>query len=586
MKYILAILISVLLLAGSVAAQTKTTKPSTIKSVEQLFEPELRSPDKEVEDAILFLQKKDPSDQEYIRFFSTYAIRPEKRDQSVLALSFVIHSLIGISDEKNEQFGAGGYYPLALNTAKEKTDPLKLDNIRLVPGSKTLWWIDLRECNWTPQAWEEISRLDGYFVSPVIDYNKYGLLKLLSGNAVVRADWFILHATDMSQQADTEEKTFIYDTLLYAQVKIPKTIDEFRKIWGMDVPQAEKLGADYATLVTKSQVVSKSGTRLLWGYRTPLGYYYDTFDVKNLQGDRDYAENLLKQKGRPPLISDGGETFASNQNRLQVYALRDAKGKLVPLADTGIVRHTTDILGDNRVITGRSCMDCHAAGPIPSENTLLEFIEQRNKLYVPIKADQLRIKRVFLDSKFEDAIKDDQELFARAIKRVNGCTPEQNAKFYLDAVTDYASHVTLDQAAYECGLSVDDFKLKVRNINSLRVAKMISDKSEPIPRQAWESPGKDGQPGLFQQCMTHINGLTAKITETRVIDKRLTKTFIIVKNDTDVRITNPDTKKEEILGKVRAGEKLELQTLKFQGWVGVIFNGKSGYIEEKNVTRE
>jgi hypothetical protein len=228
----------------------------------------------------------------------------------------------------------------------------------------------------------------------------------------------------------------------------------------------------------------------------------------------------------------------------------------------------------------------YPAGPIPSENTLLEFIEQRNKLYVPIKADQLRIKRVFLDSKFEDAIKDDQELFARAIKRVNGCTPEQNAKFYLDAVTDYASHVTLDQAAYECGLSVDDFKLKVRNINSLRVAKMISDKSEPIPRQAWESPGKDGQPGLFQQCMTHINGLTAKITETRVIDKRLTKTFIIVKNDTDVRITNPDTKKEEILGKVRAGEKLELQTLKFQGWVGVIFNGKSGYIEEKNVTRE
>lgn len=568
---------------GQTTSNKAAAKLSAAAKVDDLFDDGLSEPDKEVEAALVFLQGVPAEDQEYIRFFTTYAIRPEKRDQSVLALSFVIHSLIGISDVNG---GGGGYYPLAINEADGKDVLLKLRNLRLVKDTKTLWWIDLRECNWTPQAWEEISQLDGYFVSPVIDYDKYGLLKLLSGNAVVRADWFILHATDMSQQQDTERKTFIYDTLLYAQTKIPKNIDDFRKIWGMDIPQAERLGADYATLITKSQVVSRSGTRILFGYRTPLGYYYDTYDVKNIEGKRDYAENLITQRGKPPIVSDGGETFASNQLRLQVYALRDQIGKLVPVADAAIVRHTTDVLGDNRVITGRSCMDCHAAGPIPAENTLLEYIKQNNTLYNKNKQDQLRIASVYLSKKFEDAIVDDQELFAKAIKKVNGCTPEQNSKFYLDAITDYAQPVDLAQAAYECGLTVEEFRSKVSKIRSLRVLKMISPNSEPIPRQAWESPGKDGQPGLFQQCMIQIKGLTAKITETRVIDKRLTKDYVIIKKDTQVRITDPDTKKEVILGEVKVGDKLELQTLKYQGWVGVIFNGKSGYVEETNVTRE
>lgn len=589
MKYILATALSLLFFAGSVWGQTTPKPPASNlpKDVTGLFEDvkvQLKEPDSEVEDAIVFLLDKPEEDRDYIKFFSTYAVPAQYRDNTVLTLSFVIHSLIGVSLDEAE--GVGGYYPLALNITPGKDQPIKLRNLRLVPGSTTLYWIDLRECNWTPEAWEKISELDGYFVSPVIDYNKYGVLKLLSGNAVVRADWFILHATDMSQQTDTDRKTLIYDTLLYAKNKIPKNIEEWRKVWGINVPLAQQLGADYATLVTKSKAVSKNGTRILFGYRTPTGYAYDTYDVKNLEGFRDYAENIIAYRGLPPTVLDGGENFTTNQIRMQVYALRNAQGDLVPFADATIVRHMTDVLGDARVITGRSCMDCHAAGPIPAENTLLEFIRQRNKAGAYKKADQLRIDRVFLSNKFEEAIVEDQVLFAKALLKINGLAPEKNHELFLDAIQRYAEDVTLEQAAFECGLEVEDFKKQVSKINSFRVAKLISPESEAIPRHAWETPGKDGQPGLFQQCMIQIKGLTAKITETRVEIKATAKDYVTVKVQSDVKISDIKTRKERVVGTAKVSEKYEIFDLTHKGWIGIIFNGEKGYIEEQFLVRE
>lgn len=547
----------------------------------------LISPNDEVEDAIVFLRDglTNPDDAEYIRFFTTYAVPEANRDKVVLTLSFVVHSLAGLSPNPDET--SGGYAPLAKNIS-EKDGEYSIIPIHRVPNSKTLWWIDLRDYNWTREAWEAVAELDGYFVSPVIDYDSYSALKLLSGNAILRADWFIMHATDMSVQVDHDRKTLIYDTLLYAKQKsIPKHIDEWRKIWGVDIELAQSLGADYATLVSKSKVVSRNGTRILFGYRTPLGYYYDTYDVKNIEGFRDYVDNIIKFRGRPPNISDGGETFGTNHLGLQVYALRDAKGNLVPFADATIVRHLTDQLGDARVITGRSCMDCHSAGPIPAENTYKEFIEAQNKSYAYDKYDALRIKRVFLSNKFEDAVIENQELFAKGLKKCNGLTPEQNNKLFLEAIYKYGAAVDVDQAAFECGITTEEFKAQLKGKNiSLRLSKLVSNNTEAIPRQAWETPGADGNPGLFQQAMIAINGLTAKIEETRIVDKSSVRIYGTVKVNSQAKISDAKTRIERVVANVKVGDKLEIFDVRKDEWIGVLINGEKAYLKKTELVRD
>src|SRR5690606_8802745 len=145
-----------------------------------------------------------------------------------------------------------------------------------VPYTKitdTLYWIDIRNYNHTPQSWEKIASLDGYFTEPLVQHQNLAVLQLLSGNSVFRADWFIYHASDVMSQVDRNKKIKIYNELLYSKVGIPKTLDEFYKIWGLNLKDARSEGNEFAALVTKSKEVARHN-RLLFGYRTGTGWLY------------------------------------------------------------------------------------------------------------------------------------------------------------------------------------------------------------------------------------------------------------------------------------------------------------------------
>ena len=497
--------------------QYNNTGNHNIEIVSSVPLDKLRTPQSEVEDAILFLSKLPEEDAQFIRFFSTYAILPHNRQDTVLTLSFILHSLVGISSDPNEG-NAGGYYPLAI-----LDEDGKFKSYRRVPNSETLWWIDLREFNWTPQAWETISIADGYFAEPIVTHDRSGALRLIAGNAVVRADWFIRHAMDTMKQLDYDQPVDFYTTLLYAKAQKPNNVDEWRKSWGLNLQQTRLIGNEFGTLVTKSNAVARHN-RMLFGYRTELGYMYETYDVKNSVGKRDYLESLLlnRKPGEPPEVSDAGELFASNILGLQVYALRDAEGKLIQFGDPSAVRHVKDSLGDVRVRVAISCLDCHAAGPIPSENTLMEFVQSRAKIKVYDKRDALRMKRSLFSKKFKESVEDNQKLFARAVKKVNGLDPTTNGELYIKCVSRYEQPVTLEKAAFECGVTPEHFKeaiLKSKYKFGARL-KLLVTTGEPIPREVWESPGKDGIPGAFQQAMIILNGLTV-ITEEVVQEKRI-----------------------------------------------------------------
>ena len=512
MKSLIAFLCVILF---SFAAVGQEIKPAVPAIPPVAADVKLKTPTSEVEDAILFLQDDKNGyssvDVDNIRFFTTYALPQDLRDKAILSLSFVLHSLMGISDKEETQ--AGGYHPLAIVSGKDK----KIEYLRRVPSSTTLFWIDLRDFGFTSKAWEIVSSYDGYFVEPIVEHRTNGLLRLLAGNAVVRADWFIVHASDTQQQEDKKLKPSIYETLVYANTKVPTTIDEFRKTFTLDLNgKGVKGGNQGAAVVTDSDVVARHN-RILFQYRTELGWYYQSYDVQNMVGLRDYIESFPRWKGKPPTTFDGGEAFATNNVYMQIYALYNGQEKLVNAGDTVLVRHMNDVLGDVRVRVPHSCFDCHAAGPIPSENTIEEYLRESMRLYVPDRTDKERIKRTYLSGRFEDSIKENQDVFAKSLLKINGLSPEENAKNYLEIVTWYNKDLDVKQVAYECGVTqqifVDKMKVGLNNNGRVpgRIALMLKN-NKNVPRQTWESQGADGIPGVFQQSMIIIHGLT-KITE-------------------------------------------------------------------------
>lgn len=479
-------------------------KSQEVKEEVKVVQPKvLKSVNSEVEECIVYQTKLTEEDRKYIKFFTTYAYPKDMRQDAVLLLSFIIHSLAGISNDDDE---ISSFSPLAIKTGEE------FYSYKQVPGSDTLWWIDIRDFNWTPDAWEIVANADGYIVEPVVNHSNNGALRLLGGNALLRADWFIEWAINPMRQLDRGDKVILYDTLLYAKNKIPQNIDEFRAIWGLpSLDEARKLGNEYLTLVGKSKQVARHN-RILAGYRTQIGYFYESYDVTHDEGYRNYAEASLSDKGfigKPPRVSDAGEAFSTNTVGMQVYALRDAQGKIIYDANAAVARHISDVTGDVRVRTGISCMDCHSSGPLPSENSIAEFFSRdKAKAYIYDIDDYRRYKRAFLDGRFEDSIKANQEYFKENLVKINGLTPEQNGANFLKLSRWYNNALNIEQAAFECGVDVSTFIEKCEKGYFGASLKMLIVSNEPISRTFWESKGKDGIPGGFQQAMVLINGVT------------------------------------------------------------------------------
>lgn len=530
----------------------------------------MKSLDSELADVNRFIARLPEHQASRLRFFTTYAVPRRLRNDAVLTLSFWIHSLVGLSTESLEN--GGGYYPLAMMVDGE------FKPIRNVPGSDTLWWVNLDELNWTEQAWETVSDADGYVRQPVVDHRHYNYLRLIAGNALLRADWFIAHTSNTARQDDIDKEPLYYE-LLYAKSGIPKDVADFQRIWGGDPEQARKFASEFGSLITNSKAVAYNN-RIITGYRTTLGYYYQTYDVKNQEGHRDYFENI--PLGKPPKVVDAGEAITVNQLGLQVYFLLDDKGNRIEFGQDPIVRDTTTWHDtDTRVITGRSCVICHVDGINPVENTLAEMMKTRQQLNIKDPQDYLATKRFYLSGKLEQQIKDDQILYARAVARTNGLTTAENAAAFKRIIDWYDKDLTVSQAAHECGVTAEYFKAKVGVSVSGRLGAIIT-RLRPMPRKSWESVGADGVPGHFAQAMLILKGTT--LQEIQQLQQQA------VENLVEVYVVTKDThiysgrKKLQLL---RAGTVLENVDLDHESnsdnWVHIIHNGVDGFVPTNHV---
>lgn len=537
------------------------------------------TPNQETKAAVSFLRSSfAEQDRLFIRFLSTYAVKPEQRQNVVLASTFVMHSLIGPDDSKTGN--RGSYHPLAKIVNNEYV-PYKL-----VPGTKTLWWFDLRDFNWTIEAWETVSNQDGYFVEPIVDHNLNALLRLDTGNAIVRADWFVLHATDTSIQVD-RNKPVLYDALLYAKTRVPRDGREWGAAWGFDPPE-QRFGQEYSVVTTSSNVISRTGNRLLKGNRTTWGYGYQTFDVVSQEGDKDYIEELFNHEGDVP-NSDGGEMIGTNVVGLQVYGIRDKNFKLIHVADASLVRNNHDPLNDSRVRVGLSCMDCHSHGTIPSANAIKAYFDKGGKIAAKNKNAALKIKALLLDGRFEEQITNNQESFTQALNKTNGLTPTENNKALIETVVEYSKPVNIEQASFECGVTPEIFKSKLQGRVSGRLAMLLTT-NEPIPRSIWESPTIKGVPSPFQQAMINLYGLKFEEPVQKVIDigdYQITTPVNLIPPNTSFRDDGTPSKVYNIL--LEAGQTVRAEdvfTHTTQGqFLGITVKGTFGWIPTRNAKR-
>lgn len=479
----------------------------------------IHSPQTEVVAANEFIVVANPESRPYIRFFSIYNIPKEDtvtipsdditrtdtvkvKDGIIKTLNFWIHS---ISYES------------------------VIQPVHKVPGDNDLWWIDIRDYGWTPEAWEKVSKNEPYFREPWISYKDYELLRLLAGNAIVRADWFILHTSDVTKQTDRDEMPLYYE-LLYSKTGVPKTLEEFRAAWGIDVKKIEELAIEKGVIVDKGSSGISRNNRQISRTRTELGYYYETSDTKTSEGAQDYVENLdpigLSRNDR-----DAGESFTTNKLGLQVYFLYDGKNKRVEFGDPTVVWDKTDTK-DIRVRTARSCIVCHGNAINIPQNALSDHLKSGVELLTYRKEYQIAVERFYLSPMGKLFIAD-QEIYAAAVQAVNGLSSDANSKLYKEILNWYERSLSIQHAAQECGVSVEEFKDKCSATTSGRLASLV--KSEKtINRESWE----DLQGGTFAQAMLLIHRITQeqiqeqiqKIKPKNPLEIRILKDLVITQN--------------------------------------------------------
>jgi hypothetical protein len=452
-----------LLVAGPVLAEPMGP-PAPVKA----------TPDSELAAAEKFLYSGHFKGDElnYIRFFTTFAI-PDKfefRKEAVPLREFAEKAL-----------------PFALNSLANYQAEGFIERPRRVPGSDTLWYVNIQDFGWSEADVDAVFRLQPYFLTPLVSGK--------NPNILFRADWFIVNATDTTKQEDRglKAKDFPYYILQYGLGHEPKDKFDFLKAWQVDAEKADKFRLETGTVVDKGDSGVSQHTRLLARIRTVLGYFWHTKDVKSHDVDpdkvqsRDYVEDLFANQ------SDAGEYIATNRRGLQTYLLtagNNDKFKVVSFGDPTIVIDRQDP-HDPRVRTGKSCIVCHALGVIPYTSVISDLFKAGGDVLSAYKDVQRELKAFYTRYKNGEEVEQDNAIFEAAVKECNGLDPLSNMKAYLAVYEWYWNEkVTPAQAAVECGLTLPDLKGALRGATTGRLVFLYKDK--PMPREIWDSVNYGG----------------------------------------------------------------------------------------------
>ena len=327
-----------------------------------------------------------------------------------------------------------------------------------IDAEGTILRIDLRDYRWTAQVWERILASDPYGLIP--NHESMRSVTRSTGTALpwVRGDWFVRAAS----------RPPLYHDVL----QLPRTERELERLVGVDVAadlarrKAARAGFNGSGIARNNRVVER--------HQSSFGAYWKTYDfATGLDRQNVFANPLGPGREGRSFRYDAGEIIFDLPNGLHGYYLANSAGARIDEGPVTIV--SVKNRPDPRVITGVSCMSCHARGLIPKTDQVRSLLDDDPRSFLP--ADARTIKDLYPpDEDMQKLFRNDTSRYIASLEQTGvnskGATEPVEAlslRFDLD--------VDLETASVELGLPAADF-LKgierspalVRDLGPLRIS--------------------------------------------------------------------------------------------------------------------
>ena len=309
-----------------------------------------------------------------------------------------------------------------------------------IDDARTIYRIDLRDYDWTPDTWNLILTNYPYGIKRAETAAQDVYTQTGSDMPYVHADWFVFNASR--------------PPLYYDLLKIPATVQELEATLHVNVTANIDNEKFVARAAFNGSGVSQNN-RLL--ERHPLGTtkgaYYRSRDFASSVGKKNLFAHPLD------FVEDGGEIIFSLPNGLQAYMLVKGTGERIEKGPVNIVFDKTS-RNDPQVINGVSCMSCHDQGMIPKVDQVRPYLEKNKNVFDQDTRDTI-LALYKPKEEFSEFLRKDGERFRSAAHEA-GVPLLDNGKLKSpQPIREFAfffeGEVGPAQAAAELGLKEDDF---------------------------------------------------------------------------------------------------------------------------------
>jgi hypothetical protein len=310
-----------------------------------------------------------------------------------------------------------------------------------IDPARTLFRIDLRDYNWTPDTWNTLARSYPYGVNALALATVTSLCG--ADTPVIRADWFVATAS--------------IPPLYHDLLGLPKSVQELEKMLGVDSARNLAQEKNVARAGMRTSGVSRNN-RVVERHISGSGAYWKSYDFKGNDGDQNIFRDPLH------FSAAGGEMVFNLPNGMQGYYISTTAGDRLDSAPVNIVADR-NYPEEPAVINGRSCMACHYAGIKRFKDDIREVVQKiqdanfdRDKalaLYPP-QAD------------LERMLDEDTHRFNAAIEQAGGAPTLDFRTEPINALArTFRADLNLRRAAAELGVEEDAFRQRLASNRAL-----------------------------------------------------------------------------------------------------------------------
>ncbi len=375
--------------------------------------------------------------------------REEQGDTRYVSLAFAQNN-VKISDAQLENLRRGARKLLnSLSTAP------RVAVFPEVGPEKVLLRVRLHDIGWDAALWDQLA---AHFPQAIDTGVSVALGSACHATvAILPADWMAANVA----------RPPLYNDVL----RLPKLQQDLEKQIGIDLVANLQAGEAVRSGLVKSGIslANRLVERHEAGNRS--GYYWASYDFRSSGGRANLLEFPLGPEkaqlagGQHSFKQAGGEIVFSLPNGFHGYYLADVLGnRLDGAAPTDIVGDRNNVTGRVEVSNGLSCIICHDKGikPIDGADAIRPVASRFSA------QEQRLIERLHPEAdKFQATVKADTERFVAVLKSANAepLAGQPEPVGALAALFD--GEVTIETAAAEIGLSVEDLRRKLDDQNQL-----------------------------------------------------------------------------------------------------------------------